>query len=80
MNFLTIELLLALGTGLALGWVAGDETRRRKNAEQQLVDLRQKHQPTPLETQPVLRILNQQRGMLNDIHKRVLAVSKYLGK
>jgi hypothetical protein len=37
---LPIWMLLAASFGFMIGWTCGDETRRRKNAEQQLHDLR----------------------------------------
>ena len=80
MPYQTLDMMLAMGLGLAIGWTAGDQTRRRKYAEQRLVELSQKHEQTTIETQPILRILTQQRGILNDIHKRIMAVSKGLQK
>lgn len=80
MVYQTLDLLLALGLGLAVGWTAGDQTRRRKYAEQQLAELSKKHEQPAIETQPIIRILTQQRGILNDIHKRIMAVSKGLQK
>jgi hypothetical protein len=80
MPFQTLDLLLALGLGLAIGWTGGDETRRRKSAEQQLLSLRDQLQLSHHDTQPLLRLLKQQRGILNDIHKRIITVTKGLQK
>jgi len=80
MNLQSLDLLLALGLGLAIGWTGGDETRRRKNAEELLDQLRNQLQQSNLEAQPLIRMLKQQRGILNDIHKRITAVSKGLQK
>jgi len=75
-----LDMGLTLGLGLAIGWTGGDETRRRKNAEEQLDELRDQLQQTRSPDQPMLRMLRQQRGILNDIHKRIVAVSKGLQK
>jgi hypothetical protein len=80
MTFTLLDMLLALSFGMAIGWTAGDEMRRRKNAEHQLNLLRENLQQPHIEALPVLSMLKQQRGILNDIHKRILAVSKDLGK
>jgi hypothetical protein len=69
----TIAVLLSAGLGVTAGWLWGDEVRRRKNAEAKAEDLR-KHAPTS-EHQ-----LKELRGVLNDTHKHILAVSKALQK
>jgi hypothetical protein len=80
MPFQSLDMVLSLGLGLAIGWTGGDETRRRKSAEKQLLNLRDQLQQSHPDTQPLLRLLKQQRGILNDIHKRITSVTKGLQK
>jgi hypothetical protein len=79
-GYLPVWMLIAASFGLMIGWACGDETRRRMNAEQQLGDLRRQLQQATSEAPSLLRILKQQRGVLNDVHKRIVAVSKGLQK
>ena len=79
MNLQPLDLLLALGLGLAIGWTGGGQNRRRKNANLHL-DMSETVTPIASELVPLLRMLKQQRGILNDIHKRISAVSKGLQK
>jgi hypothetical protein len=71
-------MLIAASFGFMIGWTGGDETRRRKSAEQQLDQLRETLQQSQPEAQPIMRMFKQQRGILSDIHKRIMAVSKGL--
>lgn len=72
--------LMAAGVGLAAGWAIGDLTRRYRHGDQQLNALRRQL------PQPYSAVLFQQRqlkeirGVLNDPHKMVRAVSKSLEK
>ena len=77
-DLIPIWMLIAASFGFMIGWAGGDETRRRKNAERQLDQLRETLPQLQPEAQPLMRILKQQRGILNDIHKRIMAVSKGL--
>jgi hypothetical protein len=79
MNLQPLDLILALGLGLAIGWTGGDQSRRRKNAN---LHLHMSETATPIASEfvPLIRTLKQQRGILNDIHKRIMAVSKGLQK
>jgi hypothetical protein len=73
-----IRTLLAAGVGLTLGWVCG-QAGRRKNAEA-MVDVNQPL-PSDASTDKVReRQLRQIRSVVNDIHKRILTVSKGLQK
>jgi len=71
-------MLVFIALGLMMGMALGDEVRRRKNAEEQVEDLRDqlKHAPVPLQE----RQLREMRSVLNDAHKHILAVSKGLEK
>ena len=79
MNLQSLDLLLALGLGLAIGWTGGNQNRRRRNANHQ-PDISQTATSGASELVPLLRMLKKQRGILNDIHKRITAVSKGLQK
>ena len=71
-------MLLAIGLGLAIGWVCGEQLSRRRFAEEKVEDLRDQlqHAGTPAQD----RRLRQMHGTLNDAHKLILAVSKGLQK
>jgi len=71
-------MLIFIALGLMIGMALGDEVRRRKNAEEQVEDLRDqlKRAPAPLQE----RQLREMRSILNDAHKHILAVSKGLEK
>jgi hypothetical protein len=70
--------LIFIALGLMIGMALGDDARRRKNAEEQVEDLREqlKRAPVPLQE----RQLREMRSVLNDAHKHILAVSKGLEK
>ena len=75
-----IGILLAAGLGLVAGWAIGDLTRRYRQGVQQLDALR-RQLPQPYSA--VLfqeRQLKEIRGVLNDAHKMLVAVTKALGK
>ena len=70
--------MIFIALGLMIGMALGDEVRRRKNAEEQVEDLRDqlKRALVPLQE----RQLREMRSVLNDAHKHILAVSKGLEK
>ena len=73
-----IKTLIFAGFSLAVGLVFGNELRRRWSAEDQLEELRSqlKHARGPLPE----RQLREIRGVLNDAHKHIVAVTKALEK
>jgi hypothetical protein len=73
----TPVILLSVGLGLMLGWVCGDEVRRRKNAEAKVEDLNLQAASQPPTPERQLREI---RKVLNDAHKHIVAVSKALKK
>jgi methylthioribose-1-phosphate isomerase len=79
-DFIPFWMLLSAAFGFLIGEAYGDKARHRKCLEQTNADLRdqlKKAQPCA----PVLQTaLDQQRRIVNDIHKRVLAVTKALEK
>ena len=66
--------------GFIVGDAFGDSTRHRKCLEQANEDLRDELEKTRSREEPLERELKQQRGVIHDIHKRVVAVSKGLEK
>ena len=71
-------MVLSAAFGFLIGEACGDSARHRKCLEESNADLRdQLQQPR---SQDLLRELEQQRKVINDIHKRILAVSKGLEK
>ena len=76
-DFIPISMLLSAAFGFLIGDAFGDSTRHRKCLEQINDDLRD--QVDKAEEQ-VQRELKQQRAVINDIHKRMTAVTKGLQK
>ncbi len=77
---LPIWMILSTAFGFLIGELCGDYRRHRKCLEQANEELRDRlHEPTP-DTKPIQRALKEQRGVINDIHKHLLAVSKGLEK
>jgi hypothetical protein len=66
--------------GFIIGDAFGDSVRHRKCLEQANEDLRDRLQEARADEASMLRELKQQRGVINDIHQRVTAVSKGLEK
>ena len=79
-DFIPIWMVLSAAFGFMVGEAFGDSLRHRKCLEQANADLRdqlQNAQPCSTNLQPAL---NQQRRVINDIHKRIVAVTKGLQK
>ena len=65
-----IWMLFSAAFGFLIGDAFGDSVRHRKCLEQANDDLRERLDEARAEGEPVHRQLKQQRGILNDIHKR----------
>jgi hypothetical protein len=78
--FLPIWMLLSAAFGFLIGDAFGDSTRHRKCLEQANDNLRDRLDEARAGAGPIHRQLKQQRGILNDIHKQVTAVTKALQK
>lgn len=79
-DFLPIWMLLSAAFGFLIGDAFGDSTRHRKCLQQINDDLRDELDNARNAEQPLYREIKQQRGVLNDIHKKIAAVSKGLEK
>jgi hypothetical protein len=79
-DFLPLWMLIAAGFGFLAGEACGNNFRHRKYLEQANEHLRDQLEKTMAETQPIRRALKEQRGVINDIHRRLVAVSKGLEK
>lgn len=79
-DFLPIWMLMSAAFGFMIGDALGDSRRHRKCLEQDNDDLRDRLDEAQSGGEPINRQLNQQRGILNDIHKHVTAVTKALEK
>jgi uncharacterized membrane protein YccC len=73
-------LLLMVSFGFMIGWALGDEVRRRKNAEDQVDDLRERLASACRALPAQDHQLKEMRGVLNDAHRLIHAVSKSLEK
>jgi hypothetical protein len=79
-NFLPIWMLLSAAFGFLAGEAFGDSRRHRKCLEQTNDDLRDNLEKAHINEEPLHRALKQQRGVINDIHKQMTAVTKALEK
>jgi hypothetical protein len=78
--FLPIWMALSATFGFMIGEAYGDQARHRKSLEQANADLRDQLQNAQPCTPTLQCELNQQRRVINDIHKHVVAVTKSLEK
>jgi hypothetical protein len=78
--FLPIWMVLSAIFGFMIGDAYGDQARHRKCLEQANADLRDQLQNTEPCTPILQSELKQQRRVINDIHKRLIAVTKGLEK
>ena len=79
-DFIPIWMILSAAFGFLLGEVSGDSSRHRKCLQEANEELRDRLQEANTDTEPIQRALKEQRGVINDIHRRLLAVSKGLEK
>jgi len=79
-DFLPLWMLLSAAFGFLIGDVFGDSRRHRKCLEQINHDLHDQLAKASAADEPLDRELKSQRGIINDIHRRLLAVSKGLEK
>jgi hypothetical protein len=78
--FFPLWMVISAAFGFIVGEACGGQARLRKYLEQANADLRDQLQNNQPATPPLQRALDQQRHVINDIHKRVVAVSKGLEK
>ena len=79
-DFLPIWMLFSAAFGFMIGDAFGDSTRHRKCLEQDNDDLRDELEKARAFEEPLHRELRRQRGVINDIHKQLAAVTKALQK
>lgn len=79
-DFIPIWMMLSAAFGFIAGEAFGDSSRHRKCLQQANEELRDRLQEAITGTEPIHRALKQQRGVINDIHSRLVAVSKGLEK
>ena len=77
-DFLPLYMLLSAAFGFLAGEACGDSTRHRKCLEQLNDKLTDQLEKGRSGEQPLHRELKQQRGIINDIHKQIAAVTKTL--
>ena len=71
-------MLLAAAFAFMIGRVCGEQVCRRKNAEERVAELSDKLEHACPGTPAQQRQLKELRGVLNDAHKHIVAVSKAL--
>jgi hypothetical protein len=79
-DFIPIWMILSATFGFIVGEAFGDSSRHRKCLQQANEELRDRLQEATTDTEPIHCALKQQRGVINDIHSRLVAVSKGLEK
>ena len=79
-DLVPIWMVIAAGFGFIAGEVCGDYRRHWHCLQQTHEELRERLQEATADTKPIQRALKEQRGVINDIHSRLLAVSKGLEK
>jgi len=75
-----VWMLMSAAVGFMMGEAVGDSRRHRKCLEEANEDLRDQLENTQPCAPTLQSALDQQRRVINDIHKRVVAVSKGLEK
>jgi hypothetical protein len=71
--------LIAAAFGFLAGGLCGDY-RHRHCLEHDNDELRERLEKAAADSKPIERALKDQRGVINDMHRRLLAVSKGLEK
>jgi hypothetical protein len=71
-----IWMLLSAAMGFMLGEAVGDSRRHRKCLEEANDDLRDQLKKDRVCKESLHQVIKQQRGVINDIHKHVVPVSK----
>ena len=79
-DFLPIYMLLSAAFGFLAGDAFGDSRRHRKCLEQINDDLEDRLKKARALEQPLHLELKRQRGVINDIHKQLVTVTKALQK
>ena len=77
---LPIWMLISAAFGFIVGEACGDYRRHRHCLQQANDELRERLEEAAADTKPIQRAIKEQRGVINDIHSRLLAVSKGLEK
>jgi hypothetical protein len=79
-DFLPLWMVLSAAFGFLAGEAFGDSRRHRKCLEQVNDDLRDELEKARAFEEPLHQELKRQRGVINDIHKQMAAVTKGLQK
>jgi len=79
-DVMPIWMLIAAAFAFIIGDACGDYRRHRHCLQQANEELRERLQEASADSKPIQRALKEQRGVINDIHSRLLAVSKGLEK
>jgi hypothetical protein len=77
---LPLWMLISAAFGFMIGEALGGQGRLRKYLEQANADLRDQLQQAPADASKLREVLDRQRHVINDIHKRIVAVTKGLQK
>jgi AraC-like DNA-binding protein len=75
-SYILPYMLMAVTLGFMMGWGFGEQTGRKDSAEDLIDELRDRLQSST----DLTRQLKQLQAVINDLHRKVSAVSKGLGK
>jgi len=78
-DFASLWMLLSACFGFLVGELCGDYNRHRQCLQRENEELRDRLEAAP-NGRPIQRALKEQRGVINDIHRRLVTVSKGLEK
>jgi predicted nuclease with TOPRIM domain len=79
-DVLPIWMVPSAAFGFIVGEVCGESIRHRKCLQEANEEIRNRLDETAACNEPIHKALKEQRGVINDIHRRLVAVSKSLGK
>jgi len=79
-DFLSLWMLLSACFGFLVGELCGDYNRHRKCLQRENDELRDRLDAAAPGSPSIQHALKEQRGVINDIHRRLVTVSKGLEK
>ena len=79
-DYLPLYMLFSAAFGFIVGDAFGDSTRHRKCLQHANEDLQDELEKARAFEEPLHRELKRQRGVINDMHKQISAVTKTLQK
>ena len=79
-DFVSLWMLISACFGFLVGELCGDYGRHKKCLQRENDELRDRLEAASAGSKPIQSALKEQRGVINDIHRRLVAVTKGLEK